>query len=286
MTASTQSRSDGVRVAGGADTVVAAVGGGGRDRSVLVVLPHDVPADDPRVLALVLHGAGGTARTAAVETGFGRLARERGWRVAFPEGLAGRWHPWPQLTRRWADPPDDVAFLRAALAHLTERYAVTSIVVSGFSLGAMMAYRLGLAAPEVVSVVAPVGGTAPVLAPPADGRRRPACVHVHGALDDVVPVSGALRWAAYSLAPVRTVLHSWAAGLDRPVDRERAPDGVEVWTGPYGRAELVVDPACGHRWPGGRRLGPHASVPAGTLDATALIADRVEALVERSAVPL
>src|SRR5436190_19418206 len=96
----------------------------GLERSYLLYLPPD---NGPLPLVMMLHGAGGSADFARVETGWTDLAKERGFAVVFPEALAinpakaSKFFTNPQ---EWHDGSgrgkhDDVEFLTALLCELS-----------------------------------------------------------------------------------------------------------------------------------------------------------------------
>ena len=96
---------------------------------------------------------------------FEQLADEHGFIVVYPEGYEGHWNdcrrkgPFAAKQLRI----DDVAFMRALVAHFRSTHAVDSarVFAVGISNGAHFSYRLALEAPELVRAVAAVAASVP-----------------------------------------------------------------------------------------------------------------------------
>ena len=100
---------------------------------------------------------------------------------------------------------------------ITERYPTTSLIVSGFSQGAMMSLDAGLRTTrDVAGIIAMSGGLYEDELPDLRARNAVPVLIAHGSVDDVVPVNYARR--------ARVVLED--AGFD--VEYHEYPMGHQV----------------------------------------------------------
>jgi polyhydroxybutyrate depolymerase len=149
------------------------------------------PPDDggPASGAIVfLHGY---AADPAAVMGFAALravAAELGVALIAPRGVDGSW----RLPGAFPAGRDDVAFVGAVVDHAVARFGLdrTRVVVSGFSLGASMAWYVACAEGRRYAGYAPVAGA--FWEPYVDACRTPLAPlhHVHGTGDRVVPIAG------------------------------------------------------------------------------------------------
>jgi phospholipase/carboxylesterase len=78
------------------------------------------------------------------------------------------------------------------LDEITARYPTTSLIVSGFSQGAMMALDVGLRR-DATAIIVMSGGLYEDDLPDLAARKQTPVLISHGSLDDVVPVNYARR---------------------------------------------------------------------------------------------
>lgn len=241
---------------------------------------------DRAPLVVVLHGGGGNGAQVEQQTGFSTTADQQGFLVAYPNG-SGRtrlltWNAGTCCGYARDQRVDDVRFIHTMLDALAAEFRVDPgrVHVTGFSNGAMMAYRLGCELTDRITAIAPVSGA---LNTESCTPSRPLSVlHIHGDADQNVPIAGGppLRdvpgtppwqntsrayangfWARHNACPgppaetrrgsVRTTTHAPCA------------DGTEV-------AQIVIDGG-GHAWPGGIHHRAAADEPPPAPDATAVI---------------
>ncbi|WP_430645499.1 alpha/beta hydrolase family esterase [Agromyces sp. GXS1127] len=130
----------------------------GMQREYLAVIPADLPADAPVVLAF--HGSNMDAATMRATTGyrFDELAVERGFIALYPEGYGKTWHDCRAATPYAArlDDIDDIAFVRALVDSLAEEHGTSreQVFATGLSNGGHFAYRLATEAPDLVKGIA------------------------------------------------------------------------------------------------------------------------------------
>ena len=155
-----------------------------RGRDALLYVPSGYRADRPAPLALMLHGAGGTAehgmslmRTLADAAGLVVLAppsRRQTWDV-----IAGGFGP-------------DVAFVDEALEATFERCTIDPrrLAIGGFSDGASYALSLGLTNGDLFTHVI---AFSPGFMAPASQEGEPRCYVSHGTRDAVLPIDQCSR---------------------------------------------------------------------------------------------
>lgn len=161
---------------------------GGLERSYRLVVPAHHRAHPPLLLALhYLNGnAAGFARVSHLAAGADRA----GVVLAYPDGVGRSWDAGTCCGVAAARQLDDVAFLVAVVRDVERRAHVDPrrVAVTGFSNGALMAYRLVCARPDVVHVAAVAAGD--VVAPGCAPARPVSMLHVHGIQDRVIPFPG------------------------------------------------------------------------------------------------
>jgi polyhydroxybutyrate depolymerase len=199
-------------------------------------------------LIVVLHGFGGSGAQAREVSGVEAAAQARGLRAvfAFPDGTGDDGFP-----RSWnaggccpfanLDDVDDVGYLAALIADLTRDRALDArrVLVAGHSNGGMMAYRLACERPDLVRAV--VVGAGALVAPSCTPSAAVTVLHLHGALDDVVPLAGgATSGMTFPSAERSAGDYARAAGCEGTVPEWTCPGGASV--------TLVVDPTWTHDW--------------------------------------
>ena len=192
----------------------------------LVNVPSRRPDTDPMPMVIMIHGRGADANDLADLAPM--LDPPGGARFVFPNaprpfeaypGMTFGWtwfDGWPPEPRSFAE---SRAVLLRFLDEITAKVPTTSLVVSGFSQGAMMALDAGLrTAQNVAGVIAMSGGLYESDLPDLRAKKHIPVLISHGSLDEVVPVNNARR--------ARLVLED--AGLD--VDYHEYPMGHQVVT--------------------------------------------------------
>lgn len=214
---------------------------------------------------MMLHGAGGSAELAAVETGWSRLAAAEGFAVVYPEGLAVRPEKKPKFLtnpQEWNDGSsrgrhDDVGFLVAILDRLSQQIDPGRVYLTGFSNGAGMAFRLAASRAERIAALAPVAGHCWIEPKPI---RPIPTFYMVGDSDPLVPLAGGqvrTPWGKLERRPaVAETVDRWGKAIGQPPGSDRF--------------RIVVIPGHGHHWPGGSAvLGTRLGGPASDrVDAT------------------
>ena len=154
------------------------------DRDALLYVPAGYQADRPAPLAVMLHGAGGTAAQGlSLLRG---LADAAGLILLAPRSKQGTWDV------VMGGYGADVELIDLALARAFARCAVDArrLAVGGFSDGASYALSLGLTNGDLFTHVL---AFSPGFAAPADAVGRPRCYVSHGTRDAVLPVERCSR---------------------------------------------------------------------------------------------
>ena len=200
------------------------------DRQLRTVRVH-VPssARRPAPLLVALHGYGQSLVATEKHMGWAALAEQRGVIVAYGVGATGAWNAGTCCGRAVPGRHDDVGYLDRVLQLVAALRPVhpRHVHLTGFSNGAMMAYRYACERPTRVASVLGVAGTLVT-----DCPRRPqvAVMTVHGSRDGVVPLAGT-RYSSFLRTPLRP-----------PSSALRA-------LGSAGRNRQVVLDGFGHAWP-------------------------------------
>lgn len=162
-----------------------------------IVVPASVASSsDRRPFVLFLHGFGSSGAAMTGELGLARLAAERRFSYAAPDGARnGRGQRFWNASRACCDfeasAPGHVAELRALLREAAEHPRVdpSRLYAIGLSNGGFMAQRLACDAPELRGFVSVAGG-APGEGEPCARTTKIRALQVHGDADDVVRFDG------------------------------------------------------------------------------------------------
>jgi len=169
---------------------------GGRRRSYLLHLPPAYAGGKGVPLVIALHGGGGRAQGMVEITNLSVKADNAGFVVAYPNGtgrLKNRFLTWNGgncCAYAFKNKVDDVGFIRALIEKLERELKIDSrrIFVTGFSNGAMMAYRLGCELSDKIAAAAPVAGASNV--EPCRPTQPLSVIIFHGTADQHVPYEG------------------------------------------------------------------------------------------------
>lgn len=229
-----------------------------------------IPKEDkkPRTLVVVLHGGGGTPRSAARMSGFSELADTENFIVAYPAGL-GRlptWNAGECCGYAERTQADDVGFIRKMVEDIRANAAApidsTRIYLTGMSNGGMMAYRLACEMADVFVAIAPVAGAMNVNDCKPNGR--PSLIIFHALDDQHVLYNGGMATVGLRAmfgkqpAPDRSVQEAVAFWRKQNYCRQYPETQAEK---EYGQThyfcaggrdlEIYTLKTGGHSWPGG-----------------------------------
>jgi phospholipase/carboxylesterase len=150
-----------------------------KGRDGLLYVPKSYREDRPAPLAVMLHGAGGTARGGLAP--FQPLADKAGLLLFAPDS---RGQTWDVIHGGFGT---DVAYIDQALSRIFERYAVNParIAAGGFSDGASYALSIGLTNGGLFTHVI---AFSPGFMAPAGRQGRPRIYVSHGTRDQILPI--------------------------------------------------------------------------------------------------
>lgn len=264
-------------------------------REYVVHPPQGWDGRTPLPLLVMIHGGGGTPRTAAFATGASRAADERAFLVVYPAALArdpGQpvsflrnptfWNVGSGFGHAERLRIDDTAYIEAVLDDVERRYAVDRerVFAAGFSNGAALALRVAVDLSARIRALTAVAGHL------WQRDRRPArpvpLLYMIGTADPIVPPGGGVvqgPWGSeYALPPVRETIELWAEwnGCEVPGRISSPAAGVtleEFGPGDGAGVRFVTIEGAGHVWPGGPSvLNEKISGPStNRLDATAVM---------------
>jgi len=157
---------------------------GDADRDGLYYVPRDYKAEVAMPLWVVLHGAGGSAQSAAYVFS---LADEFGVLVLAPDSRDER--TWDGVLRSWGP---DVEFIAAAVNRMATLFRVDRqrMTVAGFSDGASYALSFGISYGDEFSRIVAMS---PGVMQPIAARGKPRIFISHGTGDAVMPIDETSR---------------------------------------------------------------------------------------------
>lgn len=161
-----------------------------------IVAPPGLEKDAKVPFVLFLHGLGGTGKSFASALGVEKLAAEKKFFWASPDGTMDKkqrrfWNASTACCDFDATGVDHVAALGAFIreARRTPGVDPARVFVIGFSNGAFMAHRLGCEVPGIAGIVS-VAGAIGEGDPPCAPKRPVAVLEIHGDADKAVRFDG------------------------------------------------------------------------------------------------
>ncbi len=241
-----------------------------RTRTYFVHVPPSYDGSKPFPVVLAFHGGLSRAESMIRDNGLNKKADEAGFIAVYPNGTSryGRllaWNAGNCCGYAMRHNVDDVGFVRALLDDLAEVAKIDPkrVYATGYSNGAMMAYRLASELSDRIAAIAPVAG--PMGTPACKPKRSVPVIHFHGTNDRLAPFRGGRVDFGLSTVHFYSVEHSiraWvkANGCPKPPvvtnEPDRANDGMTVKRRTYGPGKdgaevvLLVIEGGGHTWPG------------------------------------
>ncbi len=266
----------------------------GRTRTYVLHVPSGFPIAKPYPLLLVFHGGMGTAERIERGTNFDAKADEKGFIVAYPDGIRHNWND----GRGTANPDiDDIGFVRQLIGNLELRLPINSkrVYATGVSNGGHFALRLGCDLSEVLAAIGSDVGPMPTnLLPMCKPARPIALIGIQGAADPIAPLTGGEVKSARLMGLGRggsvefaaTTMNFWARinGCNRDAilvhEPPRVDDGTSVYKYSYSDCKddapvvYYVVEGMGHVWPPRAQPLPQITGPTSqNISATDLMWD-------------
>ena len=249
----------------------------GYERTFQLYVPagHNEKKSSP--LLIVLHGGGGSAKSAIrlTQGRFNKIADEEDLIVAYPEAVRRYWNEGRQGALSFAhrNEVDDAGFLRTMIEGLIEEYGVDAnqIFMAGVSNGGFMAYRAACAMPDLVSGIATVNASIPQdVVPFCDTVAGVSLLMINGTEDPVVPYEGGTIMAfgieRGTVTSTDETIAFWLEKNQCPGHAEKnlladsdPRDDTSIATYTYPGCDQKVKillyrvEGGGHTWPGGRQ---------------------------------
>jgi len=260
----------------------------GQTRTSLLHVPDKYDPTQGSMLVLNFHGFLSAGWQQALLTRMSTESDNRGFIVAYPEGVAASWNAGDCCGTAWSDSVNDVKFVRDLLDRIEADYCIDEkrIFATGMSNGGFFSHRLACEMSDRIAAVAPVAGVMGVDPVQCNPGRPVPILDFHGTADPMVPYDGGTP--LIQQLGVGLVFRSVADTMDR----WRQINGCSTFEKQYfknGDATCVEWPDCtggaqtslcsidqgGHTWPGG------IPIPAGKtsadISATATMIDFFEA---------
>jgi len=268
-----RARRPGAKFAGAATNALVAA------RPYRVVAPTNLDHRKTYPLVLVLHGWGGTSEHVERYYQLDPLVEERGFIVAYPEGIeeTHRRHFWGGHRRFWnatdaccnfyGGVVDDVAYLDAVIDDVSAHYPVDAkrVFVMGLSNGGYMSHRYACDRAGRVAAIASQAGAMWADTARCQPSEPVAVLQIHGTDDELVPYGGmahgtsgqprlpsaretASDWATFDHCDATTDTSAPPRDLIEGGLRDDVPDAettTERWTGCRG-VELWTMRGTGH----------------------------------------
>ncbi|KJE22858.1 poly(3-hydroxybutyrate) depolymerase [Frankia torreyi] len=180
----------------------------GRGMPIRITLP---PPGTPRPYPLIvaLHSLHYDGTDPKAHWDLDGLARTAGLAVVYPDGIGKAWNAGTCCDTAKINNTDDVGWLRALIAHLSENYPIdrTRVSLIGLSNGGMLAYRYACEHGDELAGIAVVAASRQV------AQCQPAApltvVVVHGGADGHVPYLGS-QWSPVLQTAITPVEESMA----------------------------------------------------------------------------
>lgn len=239
----------------------------GGQRTYYVYVPSSVDLNKPAPLVLNYHGLTSNALQQLSFSDLNRVADEKGFIVAYPEGL-GASHNAGVCCSQLGSPPhqaDDAGFARALVADLEKRLCMDRrrVYSTGMSNGGYMSEYNACKNADLFAAVAPVSALGLTQTDCSPARPIPI-IAFNGTMDTLVSYSASVE-----------TMKAWAQrnGCEGEPTREDKGDAsyCESWTSCEAGVEMthctLVD--MGHCWPG-QALCPYGNTNL-EIDASAML---------------
>lgn len=253
----------------------------GIKRSFVVHVPTAY-GQQPLPLVLNYHGYDKTAAFFARYTDMGAEADKENFLLVFPQGALDNASP-PQTS--WnagigsfgpTGTTDDVQFTRDILSYMQKNYCVDAqrVYVTGYSIGASMAYRVACSLSDQITALATVEGAFYHIPPNGCQATRPIPVlEIHGLADQLAPYNGDPPKLS-----VQTFLNLWFAidqcktSVSKVIFQKADVTGTQWPECAHGTmVEHYTISDGGHVWPGSAMPMPSLGYTTHTIDANVVI---------------
>jgi len=252
-----------------------------QERTYVLHIPSGWDARQPAPVVLAFHGIGQDASEMMRISELNQQADESGFVVVYANGT-GKYKSWNGgkccgEAAKYAI--DDIGFVRDLIASLSPVMSVDAkrIYITGFSNGAIFAYRAACELSDQVAAVAPVSAVPIKEDLETCAPSRPiAVLHFHGTADDANPYDGGFTQAGYEFVSVRDTMAFWTAQNDcpaQPVTEETGSIRHEIHSpcAEGSSVELYTIIGGKHAWPGGEAVSQKMGEPTREISASRIM---------------
>ncbi len=228
----------------------------GQQRTYRLYTPKAYRPDRPLPLVLAFHGYGSQGKDLANGSGFSVLAEQKGFLIAYPDGIERRWNPLDkQLTG-----VDDVGFVSALIDQLSQTRSIDPrrIYAAGVSNGGFLVQRLACEPSSRIAAFATVVASLPSQLQSTCHPPTPIpMLMINGTADRKVPWQGG-NMPYGSLLSVPGTIDFWQRHDRCPASApvKRLPNErieIDRYSNCAGgsEVELIALKGVGHLWPRG-----------------------------------
>jgi polyhydroxybutyrate depolymerase len=255
----------------------------GIKRSYILHIPTGFDPSQPVPLVLVFHGLGLDGNEMIHISGFNIQADKSGFIVAYPDGTGTKtsWNAGHCCGQAALKNVNDVGFVQALIEELSSLVTLDPqrIYATGFSNGAIFAYRLGCELSRQIAAIGPVSATQTVedLQACQPGRPVPV-IHFHGTADKLNPYLGGTTSAGTQFTSVGEAIQFWVGQNGCPGQAQKTKSGsithdLYAPCSQNASVELYTISGGEHAWPGGESVSAQIGEPTKEISATSLMWD-------------
>lgn len=239
---------------------------GGMERTYRLFVPSSYRKGTPTPLIVGMHGGLGTGKVFAEQSGLDAVAERRGFIVVYPDGYKRGWNAGTCCGGPMDKKIDDVRFIREVVEATSREFSIDRkrVYGTGFSNGAMLAYRVSCEAPDLFAAIAPVSGG--LMTPACETTKSVSVLHIGGALDKNIPWNGGVYDGTYRRSAKQLVdLMSRRGNCGEPEKVLDSGTGFECRTKTSCSSGVEVSwcrlESVGHQWAGGKTIMPRLLGP-------------------------
>ncbi len=260
-------------------SITRTIAAAGRQRTFVLHVPPSLRTGVATALVFVLHGGGGTGAGMERITGFSAVADRARFLAVYPNAVDRNWNDGrgaPEI-RAQHDAIDDVGFISAVIAQLSEEYRIDPgrVFASGISNGGFMSQLLAARLSNRIAAIAAVSaGMGPAVAASLRPERPVSVLVINGTADPLVPFGGGpVAGSRGETISTGGIIRKWVEANRCSVDPvivqlpDTDPvDGTRVKKTAYASCAeksvvvLYTIEGGGHTWPNGRQYLPRAVV--------------------------
>ena len=190
----------------------------GAERTYLLHVPPGLDSSQPAPVFFALHGFDTEKHFEISDlqnvAGFEAISDQNGFILVYPSGLDGVWNVGGGCCKPAVDNNvDEAAFIRAILDDLSSTANIDAkrIYAAGFSMGGMLAFKLGCEMSDTLAGVASVAGS--MIYEPCQPDQPVSIFQVNGKADTLVPYEGGVggfMTGDIDFPPAEQVRDTWA----------------------------------------------------------------------------